>query len=101
MDASPKYTVDGLPVVSKETFEAFLHDISNMTPKESHSMMLKYAYELDNENPYLSKIISLFALGTDPKLSRTLLESVLISYKLLKSQMQNNKILEMLNGKDS
>lgn len=93
-----KYTQDGLPVVSKETYEAFLHDIREIPLTKMNSLLLDYADELDKENPYLSKLVSMFTniSSNDPKTNRAVLETVTITYKLMKSQMQNNKISEML-----
>lgn len=95
---SSLYTPDGLPVVSKETYEAFLHDIREIPLGKLNGLLLNYADELDKENPYLSRLVSMFIsiCGDDPKTSRQILETVTITYKLMKSQMQNNKISEML-----
>lgn len=96
MDNIPIYTLDGLPVVSQETLEALIHDIQELPTGKWNELLIKYANEIHTENPCLSKVVStLITIGNqDP--ARQSLEIVIITYKLLKSQMQNNKIMEML-----
>ena len=96
MDTTPAYTIDGLPVVSQETLEALIHDIKELPTGKWNELIIRYATEIHTENPCLSKVVSTLILTGNQDPSRQALELVIITYKLMKSQMQNNKILEML-----
>ena len=90
------YTKDGLPVVSQETLEALIHDIKELPTGKLDALLIKYATEIHEENPCLSRVVSSLLITGNQDPDRQALEIVIITYKLLKSQMQNNKIIEML-----
>lgn len=87
-----KYTKDGLPIVSSETFKAFVKEVED----KGDSEVDKYIDEIEGENPCLG-----YCFRKGWKMSRESEEKMrigisIIVYMCFKRQAQANKMEESL-----